>query len=136
LVNNIEAGEHYKLSNKDHRENHDLVPNPDVKTGFPLKYILKKGVMVLMYDKNPKEIWEFDDGNIPKVLYKLAKFDAQGRLTFRPHSEARPASDLKEVYSVNTNLQCEQVRLQVSKLNIQVEGYDFKITRTGKIEKL
>src|SRR5690606_20479389 len=37
LVNNIDAGEHYKLSNKSHRENHDLVPNPHLKSGLPLK---------------------------------------------------------------------------------------------------
>lgn len=136
LVNNIDAGEYYKLSNKSHRANHVLVPNPHLKSGLPLKYILKKGMMVLMYDKNPDEMWELSSIEKTKRLYKLSAFDAQGRLYFRPHSEARPASELKEVYSVDFNKLNEQIRLQVSKLNMLVENIDFKISPTGKIEKI
>tara|TARA_R110000850_G_scaffold199977_2_gene326167 strand:- start:2063 stop:6346 length:4284 start_codon:yes stop_codon:yes gene_type:complete len=135
LVNNIDAGAYYKLSNKIHRKNHDLVPNPHLKSDLPLKYILKKGMMVLMYDKSPDEIWELNNENRVKRLYKLAKFDAQGRLTFRPHSEAKLASELKEVYSVDFNKLKEQVRLQVSKLNMLVENSEFIILPTGKIER-
>ncbi len=135
LVNNIDAGDYFKLSNKTHRENHDLVPNPHLKSDLPLKYILKKGMMVLMYDKSPNEIWELNNENRVKRLYKLAKFDAQGRLTFRPHSEAKIASELKEVYSVDFDKLKEQVRLQVSKLNMLVENSEFIILPTGKIER-
>ena len=136
LVNNFDAGEYYKLSNKFYRVNHDLVPNPHLKSGLPLKYILKKGMMVLMYDKSPNEIWELSDKEKVKRLYKLAKFDAQGRLSFRPHSEAKQASELNEVYSVDFEKLNEQVRLQVSKLNMVIENIDFKITPTGKIQKI
>jgi CRISPR-associated endonuclease Csn1 len=136
LVNNIDAGAYYKLSNKTHRQNHDLVPNPHLKSDLPLKYILKKGMMVLMYDKNPDEIWELSNDEKIKRLYRLAKFDAQGRLTFRPHSEAKLASELKEIYSVEFDKLNEQVRLQVSKLNMLVENNDFNITPTGNIHKI
>lgn len=136
LVNNIDAGEYYKLSNKSHRENHDLVPNPHLKSSLPLKYILKKGMMVLMYDKKPDEIWELSNKEKINRLYKLAKFDAQGRLTFRPHSEAKLASELKEVYSVDFDKLSEQIRLQVSKLSLLVENIHFKITPTGKVEQI
>lgn len=136
LVNNIDAGEYYKLSNKSYRVNHDLVPNPHLKSALPLKYILKKGMMVLMYDKTPHEIWEINKHDKVNRLYKLAKFDAQGRLTFRPHSEAKLASELKETYRVDFNKLDEQIRLQVSKLNMLVENIDFKISPTGKIEQL
>jgi CRISPR-associated endonuclease Csn1 len=136
LVNNHDAGKYFKLSNKKERKNSDLVPNPDVKTGYLLKYILKKGMMVLMYDEKPEEIWELNFHSILKRLYKIAKYDTQGRLTFRPHNEAKAASDLCEVYKIDTSKLQEQVRLQVSKLNILVEGYDFKITTTGKIVQI
>ena len=134
ILNNIEAGNYYKKSNIDFRKQYNIAP--DTKNDLPLKYILKKGLMVLMYDKNPNEIWELSQTEKVKRLYKLAKFDAQGRLSFRPHSEAKQASELKEVYSVDYSNLKEQVRLQVSKLNILVENIDFKITTTGKIEKL
>lgn len=136
IVNNIDAGEYFRMSNKKHRKNHDLVPNPHNESNLPLKYILKKGIIVLMYDKSPDEIWELKNDEMVKRLYRLAKFDAQGRLTFRPHSEAKSASTLKEVYSVDFKNLNEQIRLQVSKLNILVEGINFKITLTGKIEKM
>ncbi len=134
LVNNIDAGEYYKLNNKNHRENHDLIPNPHNKSNLPLKYILKKGIMVLMYENDINEILELSGIDLLKRLYKLVKFDVQGRVTFRPHSEAKQASKLKEVYSVDFNIQKEQIRLQVSKLNILVEDYDFKISASGKLE--
>jgi len=133
IVNNIDAGEFYRLRNKKHRDNHGLVPNPHNSSKLPLKYILKKGNMVLMYEKEVNEIQELSTEDLLKRLYKLAKFDAQGRLTFRPHTEAKQASELKEVYSVDFNKKEEQIRLQVSKLNILVEGYDFIISSTGKL---
>ena len=134
IVNNADAGEYYRLSNKIHRDNHDLVPNPHNKSNLPLKFILNKGIMVLMFEKDINEVLEMSALDLLKRLYKLVKFDAQGRLTFRPHSEAKQASELQEVYSVDFNVMKEQIRLQVSKLNILVEGYDFKITASGKLE--
>ncbi|WP_298766443.1 type II CRISPR RNA-guided endonuclease Cas9 [uncultured Polaribacter sp.] len=133
IINNITAGEYYKFSNNEHKRNYNLVESSHIKSNLPLKYILKKGDMVLMYNENIDEILELPKLDLLKRLYKLAKFDAQGRLTFRPHSEAKQASELKEVYSVDFNIQREQIRLQVSKLNILVQGYDFTISSTGKI---
>lgn len=135
-VNYMDAGAYYKLSNKDYNKNYDIVTNPHDKTNLPLKYVLKKGLMVLFYKESPQEIFELDQTDLQKRLYKLSAFDAQGRLYFRPHSEARLASELKEVYSVDFGKLNEQIRLQVSKLDMLVEGYDFKVLPTGKIEKL
>ncbi|MBK8927428.1 MAG: type II CRISPR RNA-guided endonuclease Cas9 [Crocinitomicaceae bacterium] len=132
-VNNIEAGEYYKLSNKDFSRDHAIVPNPHDKSGLPLKYILKKGLVVIFFKDFPEEIKDLDQIELNRRIYKLAKFDAQGRLSFRPHFEARQASELKEVYSIDLNKSFEQVRLQVSKLDIIVEGYEFQISPTGKI---
>ena len=98
-----------------------------------LKYILKKGLNVIFYKEHPNEILELDKNELNKRLYKLAKFDAQGRLTFRYHTEARLASELKEIYNINFEAPFEQIRLQVSKLNILVEGYEYKISSSGKV---
>ena len=133
MINNIDAGAYYRLSNEGNKMNYDIVTNPHDKTGLPLKYILKKGLMVLFFKENPQEVLELPIIDLHNRLYKLAKFDAQGRLTFRTHFEARQASDLKEVYNVDFEFPFEQIRLQVSKLNMLVEGYEFIVTSSGKI---
>ena len=66
-------------------------------------------------------------------LYKLSKFDAQGRLTFRFHKEARQASELKEIYNFDFINPFEQVRLQVSKLNFLLNNIDFTISPSGQV---
>jgi CRISPR-associated endonuclease Csn1 len=134
IINNLDAGNYFKKSNSEHRQDHKITPL--LKLDLPLKYILKKGVMVLMYEKSPDEIWELVATDRVKRLYKLAKFDAQGRLSFRPHSEGKAASELKEVYSIDFDNLREQVRLQVSKLNLIVENIHFSISISGKIEKI
>lgn len=133
-INLMDAGQYFKLSNKDFRDEYDIVTNPHDKTGLPLKYIMKKGLMVLFYKERPQELMELSIKDLNARLYKLSKFDAQGRLTFRTHFEARQASELKEIYSVDFEKPFEQIRLQVSKLDMMVEGYDFKISSTGKID--
>lgn len=132
-INNKDAGQYFKLSNKDFNQNYDIVTNPHDKTDLPLKYILKKGLMVLFYKENASELYDLSVKDLYKRLYKLSKFDAQGRLTFRTHFEARQASELKEVYNIDFEIPFEQIRLQVSKLDMIVEGYDFVLTPSGKI---
>lgn len=133
-INNMQAGEYYKLSNGEFRKEYDIVTNPHDKTNLPLKYILKKGIMVIFYDKDSSEISDMNVSELGRRLYKLSKFDAQGRLTFRPHFEARQASELKEKYSVDFDFPFEQIRLQVSKLNMMVEGYEFTMSPKGEIQ--
>ena len=130
-INNIDAGNYYKLS---HNKNDNyLVPDKYFGTELPLKYLLKKGDMVLFYKKNVEEVFDLSQVDLNKRLYKLAKFDAQGRLTFRYHKESRQASDLKEIYNVDFENPFEQIRLQVSKLDILLENKDFKLSYSGKI---
>ena len=132
-INIKDAGQYFKLSNKDFNKNYDIVTNPHDKTNLPLKYILKKGLMVIFYKESISEINDLNLKDLNNRLYKLSKFDAQGRLTFRTNFEARQASELKEIYNVDFDKPFEQIRLQVSKLNMIVEGYEFKMTPTGKI---
>jgi CRISPR-associated endonuclease Csn1 len=135
-INLMDAGEYFKLSNKDFKDKYDIVTNPHDKTSLPLKYILKKGLMVLFYKESPQELKELPIKDLNGRLYKLSKFDAQGRLTFRTHFEARQASELKEIYNVDFEKPFEQIRLQVSKLDMLVQGFDFKISTSGKIDFL
>jgi len=130
-VNNLDAGEYYKLSNI--KSNTSIVPLIDFRTNFKFSYLIKKGDMVLFYEKEGEELRDLSDEVLGNRLYKLAKFDAQGRLTFRFHKEARQASELREIYQVNFVKPFEQIRLQVSKLNILLQNKDFFFDSTGKI---
>jgi CRISPR-associated endonuclease Csn1 len=132
-INLMNAGQYFKLSNKDFREKYDIVTNPHDKTNLPLKHILKKGLMVLFYKESAQELKELPIRDLNGRLYKLSKFDAQGRLTFRTHFEARQASELKEIYNVDFEKPFEQIRLQVSKLDMLVQGYDFELSTSGRI---
>ncbi|WP_336126991.1 type II CRISPR RNA-guided endonuclease Cas9 [Mesoflavibacter sp. CH_XMU1422-2] len=151
LVNNIDAGEYYKLSNKTHRTNHDLVPNPHLKSELPLKYILKKGMTVLMYDKHPDEIWELTDHEKTKRLYKIIGFEGDGRIQFRLHQTAMQQSSMnvdemtivkymKENELKNSEINFKTpvpwLRLTKGNLNFIVNNVDFKIKLTGKIESV
>ncbi|WP_417856486.1 type II CRISPR RNA-guided endonuclease Cas9 [Xanthomarina gelatinilytica] len=152
LVNNIDAGEYYKLSNKSHRENHDLVPNPHLKSSLPLKYILKKGMMVLMYDKNPDEIWEITENERLNRLYILDGLAIQrqktggklyefGVFNFTLHNEARKSDDLKKLDykpdgKFDSNIFKPTIKMNHNQLAALIENIDFKITPTGKISML
>lgn len=151
LVNNIDAGVYYKLSNKTHRRNHDLVPNPHLKSSLPLKYILKKGMMVLMYDKRPDEIRELTNIEKIKRLYKIISFEGDGRIQFRIHQTAMQQSSMNKEemtimkYMKDNGLKNSEVnfskpvpwlRLSGSKLNMLINNIDFTISATGKIDFL
>ena len=56
LVSNLEAAQYFKAS-ADREARPDLVPQTDTN-GFPLKYILKTGTMVLFYENTPAELYE------------------------------------------------------------------------------
>lgn len=138
VINMLNAVHHYNCRDQ---ENHSLVPNhiqvgKKTKVLIPFKYLLRKGDSVLFYDTEPEELFNLTNSELNTRMYKLVKFDKSGRLYFRPHSEARPATELKEVYEFNTQKLSDQVRLPVSKFQGLVEGIDFRFSITGKIEIL
>jgi len=147
LVNNIIAGEYYKLSNKSDRENQALVPNPHLKTGFPLKYILRKGTMVLMYDNSPEEIWELSHEESLERLFETTQLDVEGsgiKLLF--HQEAREKKEITKAMGLKIGMKGGKnigkhkeypwIKIGANSFDALVEGYEFKITPTGKIERL
>ncbi|MAL21651.1 MAG: type II CRISPR RNA-guided endonuclease Cas9 [Xanthomarina sp.] len=148
LVNNIDAGEYYKLSNKSHRENHDLVPNPHLKSSLPLKYILKKGMMVLMYDKDPDEIWELSDNQKLGRLYEITQLDVEkyAEIKLLHHQEAREKKEITKFMGLKTGMKGGKnldnyrkfpwIKIGYTTFDCIVENIDFKILPTGKIEKI
>lgn len=145
LVNNITAANFYRRSNDRVPTDNQLVPLYS-KSGFELRYKLKIGTMVLLYENGPEEIWELDRNNLQKRLYKVTGMSSmiiQGKYEFGTiemvhHQNARPSSEIKKVNGeFNSN---EEFRPGVKMLHTQfkalVQNVDFEINDLGEIRRL
>jgi len=128
IVNNLEAIKKYK-------ENKDFISQNKIKSGknIPLKYIIKKGTMVIFVKIPDEKYSDLSDSEINKRLYKVMKFDNRPRITCRHHMCAKPAKDIKEKFIFDFETPIEQVSLSLTNFNVLVEGYDFKINDLGEI---
>jgi len=150
LVNMLDAGSYYKLSNMKDCKEHGIVPIQDIKTGYPLKNILTKNTQVLFYRDYPDEIWELDTKEIKKRLYKIIGFEADGRIQFRFHQTAMQQSSanknemtivkyMKENNLKNSEIDFENpvpwLRLSRTKFDFIVNKKDFEISEIGIIKK-
>ncbi|MEO8150911.1 MAG: type II CRISPR RNA-guided endonuclease Cas9 [Bacteroidia bacterium] len=138
ILNVLEAGEHLKLSKRDLNiiEPIKQIGKEKSLINIPLKSVIKKGTMVLFYKKKPEEIWDLNTSELNMRLYKIVKFDKSGRIYFRHHTEARPATELKEVYKVDFENVCDQICLMVSAFDAIVQGVDFTLSSTGNVQKI
>lgn len=120
-----------------------IVPQSD-ENDYPLKYIIKCGTMVLFYEKSPEELYNSDNKELVKRLYKITGLSSlklqnkyfYGNIICKHHQEARPSGDLKakngewktgEEYRPVINILHNQ-------FNVLVNGYDFELTITGEIK--
>jgi len=149
LVNYMDAGAYFKLSNK--KNNSDsLVPLIHLKTQLPLKYVVKKGDLVLFYNENKEELNEIKDIDMVKRLYKIISFEGDGRIQFRHHKTAMQQSSSNKAeltivkFMADNNLQNSQVdfknplpwlRLSIKNLNFLLNKKEFEINAIGKIVK-
>jgi len=147
LVNYMDAGAYFKLSNRNNSVN-SLVPLIHLKTQLPLKYEVKKGDLVLFYKENKEELNEIGNKDLTKRLYKVIAFEGDGRIQFRYHKTAmQQSSSNKEELTIvkfmaDNNLKNSQVefenpmpwlRLTMGNFNFVLKGKEFEITPTGKI---
>lgn len=145
LVNNITAAGFYRRSNDKIAVDGKLVPMYS-KSGFPLIYQLKIGTMVLLYEKNPDEVWELDKKNLQKRLYKvigLSSMVIQGKYDFgtivlEHHQEARPSSELKQTNGQfkSTDNNRPVIKLLHTQFNALVDGVDFDFNELGELRRL
>lgn len=145
LVNNITAASFYRRSNDRVPTDSQLVPLKS-KSGYELRYKLKIGTMVLLYENSPEEVWELDRRNLQKRLYKVTGMSSmviQGKYEFGTiemvyHQEARPSTDIKKVNGVY--ISNEEFRPGIKMLHTQlkalVQGVDFEINDLGEIRRL
>ena len=140
LINNLNAVEYYNSGVS--VQDIDILPS-ESKKGYPLKWRLRVGTMVLLYDETPEEIYELDCSELRKRLYKITGLSSMvvtsgvyGVLSLVFHQEARPS---KDVTLKNGAFQAgEATRAGITLLHTQfkalVQGCDFEMDDLGKIK--
>ena len=161
LVNNIDAGEYFKLSvvrdldGQDLGKFEGLIPSSKLnrKNKLLLKGIIKTGIMILMWNSSPEEIWSLNNNELKSRLYKTTKMSKDGRITFKAQQLAANDDTLKEIFEqkhqtkppksltngdskFNFQSPSHKLLLSPSNFNFLIENIDFRISPLGKIEVL
>ncbi|WP_158837463.1 type II CRISPR RNA-guided endonuclease Cas9 [Polaribacter sp. L3A8] len=144
LINNLEAGSYFKKSNVNNQL-YPIAPEKD-KNNNPLKYILIKGKMVLVYDKNPEELFEMDEQQLLERLFQITQLDVEksAEIKLLHHTEAREKKTLTSIMGLKSGMKGGKnigehkkypwIKVGVNSFDCLVEGYDFKINSIGKLE--
>lgn len=143
LVNKLDAGNFFKRST-DRNDYPDLFPIVSPQ-GYELKYTLKVGTQVLLWEKRPDEIWELSKEQLNRRLYRVTGIASlpvgktgYGLITLRYHQEAKQAKELK---AKNGAFKAdEEHRPLIAMLNTQfnalIEGVDFELTILGEVKPI
>ena len=140
IFSNIQAAD---FSRKSRGETKPMIPEVS-KNGCPLKWTLKVGQHVILYENSPEEI-NFDDvRDVTKRLYYVVGLSTlpvgtgYGSINLRYHQEARKSTDFKSKngkYITGEELRAGIIMLH-TQLNALVEGIDFEINALGEIKRL
>lgn len=143
LINIIDAGKYFRLSNDD-KKVYPIAPEKDENLN-PLKYILTKGKMVLMYDKSPKELFEMSEEKLLERLFEITQMDVEksAEIKLLHHSEARDKKRITEFMGLKTGMKGGKnigdhkkypwIKIGVNSFDCLVEGYEFSLSPTGRI---
>lgn len=140
LVSNLAAAQRLKKSVKEHEE---VVPAKSPK-GFSLRYVLRKGLHVILYEHTPEEVAHMDTKGLSKRLYVITGLSYMpvkrgrynyGKVTLRHHQEARKANDVKTI--MGEYKEGEAYRGGIYMLHTQfkalIEGVDFTLSVLGGV---
>jgi len=142
LINMFEAGKYFKLSNND-KINYPIAPEKD-ENELPLKYILTKGKMVLMYDKSPDEFSEMSENKVLERLFQITQLDVEGScIKLLHHQEAREKKVITEFMGLKIGMKGGKnlgehknfpwIKISENSFDCLVQDYDFTISASGKI---
>ncbi len=144
LINNLEAGSYFKKSNTNNHI-YSIAPEKD-ENNNPLKYILTKGKMVLLYDKSPVELHDMEESQLLAHLFQITQIDVEksAEIKLLHHSEAREKKALTTFMGLKNGMKGGKnigeykkypwIKVGVNSFDCLVEGYDFEITASGKLE--
>lgn len=142
LVNLLDASGYYNSDNP--AQGTSLFPTKS-ESGFSLRWVLKTGTMVLLYQDSPEEVYDLDRKELSKRLYKITGLSSlvvtghyYGTLSLVHHQEARPSTEVKLKNGVYVN--GEELRAGIKFYHTQfralVQGQDFEFNDIGEIKFL
>lgn len=104
------------------------------KKSLPLRGILRREQKVFFYKSDKEELKDLSKSDLIKRLYKIAFFEADGRIVLRYHLEARKDLELgRGEPSVDFSKPHSKLRLSKGQINMAIENLDFKILPDGEI---
>lgn len=107
--------------------------------------ILKSGQKVLFFKSDSEELKDLSVKELSNRLYKIIKFEKDGRIVFGHHLDARSDNQLKaleDIYSksifngfsaINYEVPWPKLKLAPSNFNFLVEDKDFIVQTSGEI---
>ncbi|MBN1158139.1 MAG: hypothetical protein JXA61_02060 [Bacteroidales bacterium] len=123
-----------------------LYPEISSKNQYPLVNVVRKGDMVLLYEKNPDEIDLNDPNNVFHRLYYVTGLsilrpdprNEYGTITLRKHNEARASIQLGQVEKGGFKFgkSATYIFLLHTQFNALVEHRHFNMSLTGTIVPL
>ena len=136
IVKNIEAANFYKKS-MDREDYPCLVPQ--IKNGAKIKYCLKCGMAVLLYQNDAEEIDFNNMEDIIKRLYYitgLSLSESYGMVTLTHAQEARDKLDIQKGAFKMGEVYRPKINLRQTQFQGLIEGVDFNISILGDIKPL
>ena len=105
------------------------------ETSLPLYATITVGSKVLIYKETPEELYEMNNTELSKRLYRVFKFRADDyRISLQHHLEARKDEELGNGDSkINFDTPSPRLLLSKSNLSILIEGKHFDIKPDGEI---
>lgn len=136
IVKNIETANFYKKS-MDREDYPCLVPQ--IKNGAKIKYCLKCGMAVLLYQNDAEEIDFNNMEDIIKRLYYitgLSLSESYGMVTLTHAQEARDKLDIQKGAFKMGEVYRPKINLRQTQFQGLIEGVDFNINILGDIKPL
>lgn len=139
LVSNLAAANFYRKSHTSKEGSETLVPKE--KNGCVLKYQLKIGAMVLLYEKSPDEVWQLSKKELQKRLYVITGLGVHSAdamiVTLLHHQDARPKSEIKPQKGAfrSEEIFRPKIVLRHTQFNGLIAGIDFELNDLGEITR-
>ncbi|MBR9831591.1 hypothetical protein GYB57_05555 [bacterium] len=105
---------------------------------IPLKTILEIGQKVILYQNNANELKNLSFGSLLKRVYKIYKFESDGRINLINHITSGDKTKIQEEFGKPASkLELDRyqplLRISQSEWNFIIEGLDFRIQLDGTI---
>ena len=147
------AGLNFKNDRQFFEESHYQTVEVNKKSRIPLYAVLRSGQKVLFFENSKDELRDLSQADLSKRMYKIYKFESDGKIRFRHHLAAGNETDLKkenleftEIQFANGTLQGLQkkkgntannpifLRLAQKQWNFAIDGVDFEMKMDSSIE--